>query len=280
MWHIFGSNGYIGTKFCKYIVDKYDNIKYTIDGSDSTIKFNLEEINDSIFDNINKNDFVIFLMAISSPDICNNDYEYAYKINVEYTSFFIDKCLKKEANVLFFSSDTVNGSTDGKSNNENAICIPFGNYAKMKYEVEQKFKRKKRFKVFRLSYVYSKDDKFAQYLDSCCESNKIAEVYDGLFRNVIYIRDVFDAMINLSNNFQKYRNHIFNISGTELLSRSDLANIYKNNINNKLRFEIIPTPKTILEARPNEIFTKSLYLEKLLGRKPIQIKNINKEKML
>ena len=45
---------------------------------------------------------------------------------------------------------------------ENSDPKPLGEYGKMKLLVEKEFSREERFKTLRLSYVFSKDDKFME----------------------------------------------------------------------------------------------------------------------
>lgn len=264
MIHIFGSSGFIGTKMQAFFRKEGKKfVCYSDTTENDCIKFNLMSFCTTDL-NINKGDFVILLAAISSPDICQNQYDLAYRVNVEGTSKLIDYCLNRCANVLFFSSDAVNGSTIQGPNNEFSTVKPVGNYAKMKYEVEQKFKNRKHFKAFRLSYVLSDEDKFSKYLQSCSNGNKEAEVFDGLFRNVIKLEIVLEATLCLLNDFDFNDYYLVNLSGNQCLSRKDLALVYIRDIDPSLKYRLIPVPDDILKGRPNVIKTESLFLEKLL----------------
>ena len=238
---------------------------------DGEIYIDLTKRDSSVFDNIKVGDFIVFLAAISSPDMCDKSYNFAYEINVVGTKWFISEAIKKGANILFFSSDVVNGATD-KPADENFVPNPFGKYAKMKCEIEEYFSKEKQVKFFRLSYVFSKEDKFMKYLMSCVSENKEAEVFEALYRNVIYIDDVIDGILNLSKTFETYENNSFNMSGSQLLSRLDLANIYKECINPNLKISVIKPPIGFFDARPNCIETKSRYVAKLLNHPPTLIK--------
>ena len=130
-----------------------------------------------------ENDFVVFLAAISSPDVCEKQYDFARAINVTGTAEFIENCIARGANVLFFSSDVVNGGTLPCSVDETYVGTPIGKYGEMKREIEQRFNGNPHFKVFRLSYVYSRQDKFSRYLDDCAAKGVCAEVFDALYRS-------------------------------------------------------------------------------------------------
>lgn len=267
MVHIIGANGYIGHLLCNYLVNKHVPFDCYSDIEDERCqKFDLTDFNEEHL-NFNADDIVVLLAAISSPDVCQNNYNFAYSINVKGTSNFIDYCIKQKCRVIFFSSDTVNGSTGNEVFDEFSHVNPFGNYAKMKYEIEHRYKDCPLFKTLRLSYVLSPEDKFCKYLTKCVNSGIKAEVFEGLFRNVITIETVLEATYCLIQNFEFNDYYLVNVSGNQSLSRRDLAEWYKVNINKNLCYNIIPVPEDILKGRPNIIRTKSLFLNKLLGRK-------------
>ena len=266
MIHIVGANGYIGKQLCSKMDEQsimYDCFSDIED--EKCQKYDLVSSDNNAL-GFNEGDVAILLAAISSPDICQNNYPLAYNVNVVGTSRFIDYCILKKVNVIFLSSDTVNGPTNGV-NDEHDEVNPFGNYAKMKYEIECKYRSSPFFKVLRLSYVLSTVDKFTSYLNKCISEKKEAEVFDGLYRNVIKIETVLEAIIKLALNFNFNDYYLVNVSGNQCLSRLDLAKWYKLKIDGRLEYREVEVPKEILKGRPNVISTKSLYLEKLLGHK-------------
>jgi len=274
-YHIIGSRGYIAQKLLNKI--KNDNIANNIvlySNNNSDYEVGLDLLDEKTFDTsrINDGDYVVFLAAVSSPDMCEHQENLARRVNVNGTKKFIYQCIEKGANVLFFSSDIVNGYTEDVNDEESKV-FPFGKYGLMKYEIENEFMGHRQFKVFRLSYVFSQDDKFMKYLISCNKEHKVAEVFDALYRNVVYLKDVLDAIVLLSSTFRSWSNTIFNLSGNELLSRKDLAEIYNNNIDKDLRYVIVKPPTGFFAARPNYICSKSKYTESLLKRQFTNIKD-------
>lgn len=273
MYHIIGASGFIGTKLIEFF--NHRGIKDYIGYSNGTIdeykKLDLTNINYQLFDYIYDDDIVVFLAAISSPDVCENNYQFARSVNVIGTETFITECLKKKANVIFFSSDVVYGGNTGV-NTELTLPNPIGKYAEMKLYIEDRFKSYVNFKVFRLSYVLSEKDKFLKYLAECHKKNKVADVFDGLYRNVIMLQDVLDSIYNLSIRFNEFSNRVFNICGEDCLSRVDLTEYFIEEFN-EINYKIIQVPEDILSSRPNKIEVMSLYLDKLLNRKTIKIKN-------
>lgn len=223
---------------------------------------------------ISEADTVIHLAAISSPDACENAYADAYQINVAGTIRFVENCLKRNARVLFFSSDTVYGESKDISEpvfTEESACQPKGKYAEMKHAVEKVFALESRFKVFRLSYVFSKNDKFTVYLIKCAEQKKAAEIYHPFYRNVIYVDDIINAIQSLLNNWDLHTNQVFNLCGRQLLSRQEMAAQYKKIVNSNLNFKVIEPSSGFFKARARIIKTASLHLNKLLLKDTMNI---------
>ena len=219
---------------------------------------------------INEEDNVLHLAYMSSPEECKNDREAAYRVNVKGSVDFIRNCLGRGARVLFASSDVVYGNRE-EAVDENSDCLPYGEYAQMKYCVENRFRDEKKVKIFRMSYVFSRDDKFTSYLRDCSENGSAAGIYHPLHRSVVYIEDVKSAIINLFDNWEVYESNVYNICGNELLSRLDLANFYKQYVDDKLNILITELGPQFYEARPRMINMKSIYLKNLLGRNQIPI---------
>jgi len=273
--HIIGSEGYIAKrilaklynttaifdKICKYSYSKNENVYLNL--------ADVKSINMLKFSN---NDVVCLLAAVSSPDDCDNKYDYAYNINVIGTKLLIDRALSANAKVLFFSTDAVLGETQNPAD-EDIIVHPVGAYALMKREIEAKYLKDENFKVFRLSYVFSKLDKFTSYIQECAVNRTPAHVYSNLFRKVIYIDDVVDATIALCSRFKTYTNSLFHIVGNELLSRMDMALLIKANVWNSLDIHETDTPVGFFDKRPAIINATSKYIIDLLGRPPTAYKD-------
>ncbi len=268
-WHIIGGTSYIAQR----LIPRLERFQYVCYGRKKTtdqLYLDLTSVDPAVFDNISEGDFVVFFAAVSSPDICQNQFELAYDLNVVSTESFIRSCIGKGARVLFFSSDTVVGKTSSAAD-EDSEPAPVGNYARMKRQVELDFEGEKNLKVFRLSYVFSCRDKFTKYLIECDRNGEVAEVYDALYRNVVYIEDLIDAIIALSNSFDQWDNQIFHICGDELLSRKDLAEVFCRKFDASLKYITSIPDESFFEARPNVIEIKSKFFMKLLGRAPTRI---------
>lgn len=267
--YIIGKNSFIGKKLKEAF--RTEDIVFT---SSNPIKGELElDLNNPYlfdFGCINKKDYILFLAAISSPDYCENHFDVSYKINVEGTRYFIDKCIKKGAKVLFFSSDAVYGEKD---NEEDITFSPVGNYGKMKLEVENTFKNEPLFKAFRLSYVFSLDDKFTSYIIECSKNNEVVEIYHPYHRKIIYIEDVVECVFNIVRDWNKWDKQFFDIGGFELLSKITIAENYKEITDPNLLFLVIEPSEEYFAARPKIINISSIDTFNLLGRAPTRLKD-------
>ena len=96
----------------------------------------------------------------------------------------------------------------------------------MKFEIENIFQQERNVKVFRLAYVFSRDDKFTGYLRRCSDKGIVAEVFPSLRRRVVFIDDLVDGIASIAEKWEIIDERLINLSGPELLSRVDLVRLY------------------------------------------------------
>ena len=169
MLFIIGREGYVAQRLIKKL--RTYGIDFLTTGcslSDEGIYLDLQKVNEFDFSVTNAGDTVLFLAAISSPTICKEDYDIAYRINVTGTLEAIQRFIERGARVVFFSSDVVYGNSKEQVD-ENSFINPVGEYGRMKHEVEKMFLGEQKVKIFRLSYVFSWNDRFMLYLHDCSE---------------------------------------------------------------------------------------------------------------
>lgn len=262
---IAGADSYIGQRIQQSINKEVKLLLLSSINGDNYTFFDLLQISKFNFEIINKSDTVVFLAGISSPDLCNENYQNAFNINVIGSIQFISNCLKRGARVLFFSSDVIYGHSL-KRNDETIIpSNPIGEYGKMKLLIEKYFKDEIGFKSFRLSYVFSWDDKFMKYIRSCYEHKTRAEIYDPLIRKVVFIEDLVKCIVNIHQEWEHFKNQFFNICGPEYVSRVEIANSFIKNIGH-LDLKIIRPDEKFYDARPQKIKFNSSYSTSLLGK--------------
>ena len=272
---VVGRNGLIAKRIVEKIYEdeKMDSkllfttsTKKSIDKE--TVLLDLSKPNDFDYSVIKKFSNIIMLGGISSPDKCEKNPKKSKSINFDGTKLFIQRCIELNAKVLFFSTDLVYGKS--KLNfNELSNVEPNCNYSSWKNGIEKTFQGNKNFKVFRLSYVMSFDDKFFQYLLQCKRTKSIAEIYHPFYRNVIFIDDIILATFNIFNMWD-IKQQIINVCGEESISRKDIAKkvLDDNQIN------VVDPGDDFWNIRPQVINVESIYLKSILQKKPTSFDTI------
>lgn len=258
---IVGSSGYIA----KALTEHFQKISYIekiirIGRSENDdLMLELNNCCDFDYSSLIGIDYIIFTAAISSPDKCSNEYEQSYKVNVEGTSNFIRNALDKGCKVLFFSSDAVYGSDLGEVFDENSVTSPITAYGCMKKLVEDNFSNEQNFKVIRLSYVVSKNDRFISYCIKCIDDKIEAEIFHPFYRNCVSLNNVCLAVIWIVNNWSNFTPWVLNVVGSELVSRVRIADELNRIFNDKLDYKIITPDDSFFKNRYKITEVKSVY---------------------
>jgi dTDP-4-dehydrorhamnose reductase len=265
---IVGAGGFIGKHLVEYLREKNVDF-FTTSRNGDNADGKLDLLDHLTFMNlpITESDFVILLAGISSPDVCQEDYETAYTINVLGTSRFINYCLDRGSKILFASSDTVYGNQENPID-ENEPCVPHGNYGEMKHIIEKTFLDNPNFMAFRLSYILADNDKFTTYLHGRSRDGEMSEIvaYSDFYRNPIRIEDVLDGLLKACNNWQLLPSpKIINFCGSDSLSRFELALQIKERLGLGVSIRASKAPEDFLLARPRIISQSNERLRGLLG---------------
>jgi len=262
---IFGSTGYIGKNLKHELSADFEII--TVGRHAADINISLESnVFQPLLDEVLKDDFFIFLSAISSPDECEKNYAMAYKVNVENTISLISQLLVKDVKVLFSSSDAVFGATQELCHDD-SDKKPFGKYGEMKAEVEDYFRLNEKLFIIRFSYVLGKGDKFTKMVEGFFNEEKTLDVFDGFERNVISINDVTAGIKNIIYNWDAIGVRVVNFSGNELVSRQEIVSTLEKYKYPGLKYKFTDAPDVFWKGRPKVIHTKTKYLEYILNRK-------------
>jgi dTDP-4-dehydrorhamnose reductase len=272
---IVGSSGFIGSKLYKYSSQSTKTIGISRTQTDENIiNLDIKNFKSKDLGFIDENKIIFFTSAISAPDLCENHYNEAKKINVDATSNFIDQALSLGAKVIFFSSYVVYG--EQHYCDEKTKVNPLGRYAEMKNMVEENFLNYSNFKTIRVSYVFSQHDKFLQYLLSCIKLNKTAEIFKNLDRSIISLNDVIYGCFQISKMWNEIESNIINFGGPEVYDRITIAEVIKTNVFNKLKYNVVEPPKNFFLNRPKSIKMASPILSKILNNNLFNFKNIEK----
>lgn len=237
---LVGSNGYIASFLKTYLKRAEPAINLiTVDRtgmSDYVISLAMPEKFD--YDALENVEYVIFTAAISSPDKCHDEFEECWKVNVIGTEHFISEALNRGCRVIFFSSDAVFGETGARIAYEDTKTKTGVPYGIMKKHVEDRFCGNNGFKSIRLSYVVSSSDRFVSYCIRCVEDNTMAEIYHPLYRNCVSIHDVADVVLWLLLRWDELDSPFLNVTGTELVSRLQIADELNRLLDGKLRYAV------------------------------------------
>jgi nucleoside-diphosphate-sugar epimerase len=270
---VIGARGYIGRAL--FYTAKRERLVHGTTSSAFTsssdkkdfLHLSLETPSDFNYTEINIGDVVFLAAAISAPDICAHEYDRAWAVNVTGTSSFIQSVIERGARVVFFSSDTVYGERKDEFDEE-VVCTPAGEYAEMKREVEQRFSGNALFKAVRLSYVFSREDKFSCYLTGCAERNEEADLFHPFYRAIVHRDDVVEGALALAARWDEVPEQIINFGGPQVLSRIEFAECLRDAHLHNLRFKVTEPGADFFKNRPRVIAMTSPVLSKLLGRPP------------
>lgn len=262
---VVGATGYIG----KNLYSKANGNLYVLgtssDGGNGLLSLRLDRPNEFNFELLGPSSVVLLTAAISSPDICARENARAWAANVTGTSEFIKQVIARGARVVFFSSDTVYGQ-GSNTLDESADIHPVGEYAEMKSEVEKYFLGNPFFKSIRLSYVFSREDKFTKYLFGCAERGEEAELFHPFYRAIVHRDDVVEGALALAERWDEFPQQVINFGGPEVLSRIDFADCLKSGALPKLRYRVTEPEDDFFNNRPRSIAMLANILPELLGR--------------
>lgn len=262
---IVGASGYIGKLLHKS--SKSDCVAYgtSSTGTAELLPLRLDVPADFDYGLIQPSDVVLLAAAISAPDICAREHARAWAVNVTGTSEFITQVVSRGGRVVFFSSDTVYGERSNTFD-ETAESLPAGEYAEMKSEVEKRFLDNPLFKSIRLSYVFSREDKFTKYLSGCAKQGEEAELFHPFYRAIVHRDDVVEGALALAQRWGEFPQPVINFGGPEVLSRIDFAECLKRVALPNLRYRVTEPGDEFFKNRPRIIAMSSNILPKLLGR--------------
>jgi len=212
---------------------------------------------------INPGDTVVFTAAVSSPDLCEREFDKCWQVNVEGTSRYIQAALDRGAKVAFLSSDAVFASAPDVVYDESSEMAPRFPYGKMKAAIERTFERNAAFKALRLSYVFSATDKFTSYLVKCLRAHEAPEIFHPYYRSSIALADVCRTITWLVENWDDFPHSKLNLAGTELVSRVRMADEFGVVFPDALDYSIARPDPAFYECRPAVTQMRSLHLYRL-----------------
>lgn len=151
-------------------------------------------------------DVVIHIAAISQVDVCEENPELCYAVNVTATETIVKAAKNLGARFIFFSSDFVFEGTSSQyliTDTPNPLSV----YGKSKERAEQVVQKNlsnyviiRPILVFGASKAASRNNIFTWVVKSM-KCNKQISVVDDQFRNPTYVEDVARATLSLVSSF-------------------------------------------------------------------------------
>jgi len=264
---LVGASGYIGIPLARALASLGDVVGTSTAGGPGLMALDLRLADQGDLLAIDQGDVVVLTAAISSPDVCRNEPELARRVNVTGARELLSVAVQRGARVIFFSSDTVYGECLDPVD-ESTPCNPVGDYAGMKHELERSFEGCRAFKALRLSYVFSREDKFTRYLEGTAAKGGVAEVFDPFDRAVVHRDDVVDCVVGLIARWDAIAEPVINLGGPDLISRRAYAELVRDHALTGLRYTVVTPPPAFFDSRARVINMKSPVLQSVLGRPP------------
>lgn len=264
---VIGASGFIGSALFKSASVIGSTYGTSSSGIKDLLPLRLDAPADFDYRKIHTGNVVLLTAAISAPDICAREHDRSWAVNVTGTSAFISSAIDRGGRVIFFSSDAVYGEREDEFD-ERSASSPVGEYATMKCEVEQRFAGDPSFKAIRLSYVFSREDKFSRYLAGCDQRNEPADLFHPFFRAIVHRDDVVTGALALAERWQEIPEQVINFGGPQVLSRVEFAEYVREIHLHDLRFKVTEPGADFFRNRPRVIAMKSPVFARLLGRSP------------
>ena len=273
---IIGASGKIG----KFFDNKNKNqvLTYNKNKIENGIKFDIckDDISKLIIkNNVNK---VVFLGAVSDPDICFSNKRKSENINVKFTKKIIDKLINKNVYLIFLSSEFV-FSGQQKKYNENSKISPINLYGKQKAKIEKYIVKKlDNYAILRISKTYGDDLKIngliTSFINEIILDRKVFRAATNQVFNPLFVKDLKKIIFFFLKNKIK---GIYNVGGPKAKSRYEIYKIIIRLLSQKFILNNIKIHKEkienfkFIEKRPKNL---SFNINKLKKKIDFQLTDV------
>ena len=225
---ITGVNGLVGNSLYK-LLEESDHIVYSSSRNiEGLAKYKVDITNknevDSFFES-EKPDLVINSAAMADVDLCEEERELCWKVNVEGVQNLVDMCNRYGSHLTHISTDYI---FDGKKESgiylENDKPNPQGYYAESKLEGERIILDSNiSHSILRTILVYGLHNKpnIITLLKSYLEEGKSVNLVSDQVRMPTFVDDLSRACVSAS---EKKVRGVFHICGPEQMSYLDIGN--------------------------------------------------------
>lgn len=218
--------GFLGTKLMSKFSNHFEVYGTSFHNRKELFQLDIcdKENMNSLFSKINP-DIVIHTAAFSDVDKCEEDKEFARKINIEGIKNVINACRNFNSKLMFISTDFV---FDGKKGDytEEDLSMPLNYYGETKLEGERLIINSGvKYIIIRTAVLYGYNDKedgsnFFKWVYESLKNGKKINVFTDQINSPTLIDDIAEVLIVLINKDKEGR---FNVVGSETISRFDFA---------------------------------------------------------
>ena len=225
---ITGGAGYLGCVITRNLIKNhnivvYDNLMYNqtplIDlCGNKNFKFIHADVrNEKLLESeVQKSDVVIPLAALVGFPACEKDKELSTSINTEHIKRIVD-ILSDDQRILFPNTNSGYGSrTDGEVTENNELT-PVSHYGVTKCDSENYVKSYSNGIIFRLATVFGVSSRMRldllvnEFVYKLLTDRYITLFEHEFVRNFIHIQDVSSVFEFMIDNYNTYKNEIFNV---------------------------------------------------------------------
>jgi dTDP-4-dehydrorhamnose reductase len=231
--YITGITGLLGVNLAYKLKNKYQII-----GAD-LVSMNMPDVTIETFDlldtknledNISKHkvDFLIHTAAAVNVDMCEENAEFAEKINSSLTKTITEICLKNKIKMIYISTDAV---FDGKSERlyaEEDVVKPINVYSKTKYYGERCVLGNPDNIVIRTNiYGYNVQEKssFGEWVLFSLLNNETIHMFEDIYFSPILVNDVADIIDKM---IDKDLAGLYHVCATGSISKYEFAMALKS----------------------------------------------------
>ena len=250
---ITGANGFIGNAvlahFGKNAIGTDMHLSENIFAMDITNKAEVDKF-------FAENDIsqCIDFAGISLPNVCEEQKELSYRVNVEGQKNLLEACAKKGVEYYYSSTVRLYDSDDGVVNEKSSICET-NNYTKTKILAEKQIKefydsgKLKKAVIFRFSNTFGADpnkERLIPTIISSLKKGSVELINAGTLFDMLYINDISKAIELVMENEEGFK--IFNVASGEQVSMKQIAELISSKLNNNSKV-IIKDEKEIVHPK-------------------------------
>ena len=225
---ITGINGLVGNSLFKLLQNSDHKLFFSSRNLGGLANYKVDisnkgEVNDFFMSQ--KPNIVINCAAMANVDLCEEEKELCWKINVSGVKNLVDACKRHSTHLTHISTDYIfDGKKESGIYNEDDDPNPQGYYAKSKLEGERVIVDSNiSYSILRTILVYGIHEKanIVTFVKNSLEENKTVNLVSDQVRMPTFADDLSRACIEAS---EKKAEGIFHICGPDQMSYLDIGN--------------------------------------------------------